>query len=95
MITAEELKVQIGSGFGYSLSKEILDVDSNGLDDFAVGAPFGGAAVLLRSRPVISFKPSVMFHPEYHSQVIDHEVVQSKQFKNISRNADILFKTKY
>ena len=44
-----------GSGFGYSLSKEISDVDSNQFDDFAVGAPFGGSAVVLRSRPVITF----------------------------------------
>ena len=61
MIPAEELKVQIGPGFGYSLSKEILDVDSNGLDDFAVGAPFGESAVVLRSRPVITFTHNVQF----------------------------------
>ena len=82
MITAEELKVQIGSGFGYSLSKEISDVDSNGLNDFAVGAPFGESAVLLRSRPVISFQPAVIFYPGHSSKVIDPEVVlQGKQFK--------------
>ena len=83
MITAEELKVQIGSGFGYSLSKEISDVDSNGLNDFAVGAPFGESAVLLRSRPVISFEPAEMFYPGYYSKVIDPEVVQGKQFLNL------------
>ena len=48
-----------GSGFGYSLSKEISDVDSNQFDDFAVGAPFGGSAVVLRSRPVVSFQTRV------------------------------------
>ena len=64
MITAEELNVQIGSGFGYSLSKEILDVDLNGLDDFAVGAPFDESAVVLRSRPVITFTHKVKFYGE-------------------------------
>ena len=68
MITAEELKVQIGSGFGYSLSKEISDVDSNGLNDFAVGAPFGESAVVLRSRPVITFTHKVQI---YGQQSID------------------------
>ena len=49
------MKVQVGSGFGYSLSKEMIDVDSNQFNDFAVGALFGESAVVLRSRPVISF----------------------------------------
>ena len=73
MITAEELNVQIGPGFGYSLSKEISDADNNGLDDFAVGAPFGESVVVLRSRPVISFRPAVMLNPSYDAQVIDPE----------------------
>ena len=50
-------------GFGYYLSKEISDVDSNGFKDTAVGAPFGGSAVILRSRPVISFKQELWFVP--------------------------------
>ena len=54
-IKAEELKVQLGSGFGYSLSKELVDVDLNQFNDFAVGALFGESAIVLRSRPVISF----------------------------------------
>ena len=56
-------KVQVGSGFGYSLSKEIIDIDQNGNDDFAVGAPFdnSASAVVLRSKPVIGFKPGVRF----------------------------------
>ena len=60
-INAEEFQLPINSGFGYSLSKEISDVDSNGFNDTAVGAPFDGSAVILRSRPVVSFQPIVWF----------------------------------
>ena len=49
------------TGFGYSLSKEISDVDSNQFNDFAVGAPYDESAVVLRSRPVISFTQKVRF----------------------------------
>ena len=60
---AEELNVQVRSGFGYSLSKEIADIDQNENNDFAVGAPLdeNSFAVVLRSKPVIGFKPEVMF----------------------------------
>ena len=58
-INAKDLQLPINSGFGYSLSKEISDVDSNGFKDSAVGAPFGGSAVVLRSRPVVSFQTQV------------------------------------
>ena len=54
------MKVQVGSGFGYALSKEMIDVDSNQFNDFAVGALFGESAVVLRSRPVISFSYKVL-----------------------------------
>ena len=50
-----------------------MDVDSNGSDDFAVGAPFGESVVVLRSRPVISFHPAVMLKPSYDAEVIDPE----------------------
>ena len=60
-INAKDFQLHINSGFGYSLSKEISDVDSNGFKDTAVGAPFGGSAVILRSRPVISFKQELWF----------------------------------
>ena len=60
-IDAENFQLPISSGFGYSLSKEISDVDSNGFKDIAIGAPFSGSAVILRSRPVISFQPKVRF----------------------------------
>ena len=53
-----------GSGFGYSLSKEISDVDSNQFNDFAVGAPYDESAVVLRSRPVITFTHKVQFYGE-------------------------------
>ena len=57
-LRAEDFNLPIQSGFGSSLSKEIADVDSNGFNDFAIGAPFHGSAIILRSRPVVSFKPS-------------------------------------
>ena len=73
MIKAEDLNLQKGSGFGYALSKEISDVDSNGFGDFAVGAPFGKekSAVVLRSRPVMSFTHAVSFR---NVPVIDPKV---------------------
>ena len=55
------------------MSKEISDVDSNQFDDFAVGAPFDESAVVLRSRPVISFKHKVIFN---FPKAIDPEVVE-------------------
>ena len=72
VIKAKDLKVQLGSGFGYSLSKEINDVDSNKFNYFAVGAPFGESdsagssesAVVLRSRKVTSFTDAIMFYGE-------------------------------
>ena len=62
-INAKDFQLPINSGFGYSLSKEISDVDSNGFKDTAVGAPFNGSAVILRSRPVISFQTKIRFEP--------------------------------
>ena len=58
-INAKDFQLPINSGFGYSLSKEISDVDSNDFKDIAAGAPFGGSAVVLRSRPVVSFQTQV------------------------------------
>ena len=54
-----ELKGLNLKGFGYSISKEVVDVDANQFNDLAVGAPFSDSAVLLKSRPVIRFKPVV------------------------------------
>ena len=65
MIEAEDLQeLHRGSGFGYSLSKEISDVDLNRFNDFAVGAPYDESAVVLRSRPVITFTHKVQFYGE-------------------------------
>ncbi len=53
VITAETFNV--GPGFGYAISSDLIDIDSNGFNDFAVGAPFGNApaAVVLRSKAVV------------------------------------------
>ena len=63
VLKAEDFNFPAKSGFGYALSKEISDVDSNGFADLAVGAPLAevGSAVVLRSRPVIDFKSHVIF----------------------------------
>ena len=66
-----EPKVVLGltlkPGFGYSLSKDKIDVDDNNCNDFAVGYPNSSQAVLLRSKEVVtlvetsnpvSFEPS-------------------------------------
>ena len=41
------------SGFGYTISKDKVDVDGNGCTDFAVGYPKRNTVVLLRSKEVI------------------------------------------
>ena len=66
-IRAEDFNFPAKSGFGYSLSKELSDIDSNGYNDLAIGAPFNGSAVILRSRPLVSFQPSkIEFDPYPH-----------------------------
>ena len=50
-------------GFGYALSKEEVDIDKNQFNDMVVGAPFSDSAVLLKSRPVLSFKPDIKIEP--------------------------------
>ena len=70
------MRLPKGSGFGYSLSKEISDVDSNQFHDFAVGAPFDESAVVLRSRPVISFSHEAWI--TYYPPAIDPEVQEYK-----------------
>ena len=62
-------KIELGGlkGFGYSISKEVVDVDGNEFNDAAVGAPFSNSAVLLKSRPVIRFddtEPIVVNDPD-------------------------------
>lgn len=49
----------IKSTFGYSLSGS-LDMDKNGYPDLLVGAYDSDAAVLLRTRPIINLKTSVV-----------------------------------
>ena len=46
------------AGFGYSFSQQVLDVDENGRNDFAVGAPFVNQAVLLKTKKTVSLKPN-------------------------------------
>ena len=63
-VEAIQLKIPLYSGFGYSLSKEKIDVDENGFVDFAVGAPFSNqsVAVVLKSKPVIDFQATLILN---------------------------------
>ena len=63
----QKLELKELKGFGYSISKEVVDVDGNQFNDAAVGAPFSNSAVLLKSRPVIRFddtEPIVVNDPD-------------------------------
>ena len=54
MITPKDLGLTTPKpGFGYSLSKDKIDVDENKCNDFAVGYPSSNQAVLLRSKEVV------------------------------------------
>ena len=55
-------------------------MDSNQFNDFAVGAPFVESAVVLRSRPVISFKHKVIFN---FPKAIDPEVGEHLEHINM------------
>ena len=56
IIKPEELQLNIGSlqpGFGYTISKDKVDVDGNSCKDFAIGYPKSNRVILLRSKEVI------------------------------------------
>ena len=56
IIRPEELQLNIGSlqpGFGYTISKDKLDVDGNNCKDFAIGYPKANRVILLRSKEVV------------------------------------------
>ena len=50
IIEPKDLGISGSKGFGYSISKDEIDIDENGFKDFAVGNPFEGQAVILRTR---------------------------------------------
>ena len=50
-------------GFGYSLSKDKIDVDDNECNDFAVGYPNSNQAVLLRSKEVVILESNSISFP--------------------------------
>ena len=57
MITPKDLGFTTPKpGFGYSLSKDKVDVDENNCNDFAVGYPNSNQAILLRSKEVVMLK---------------------------------------
>ena len=69
MITPKDLGFTTPKpGFGYSLSKDKVDVDENNCNDFAVGYPNSNQAILLRSKEVVILEESSRF-PNYQSGV--------------------------
>lgn len=60
-ITARSLNTNL-KGFGSYVSKTQEDIDANEWKDFAVGAYRSGNAVVLRTRPVISIEPKILFN---------------------------------
>ncbi|XP_061185483.1 integrin alpha-9-like [Saccostrea echinata] len=48
-------------GFGFYISRSQEDIDNNEYKDFAVGSYKSGMAVVLRSRPIISIEPKIIF----------------------------------
>ena len=69
MITPKDLGFKTPKpGFGYSLSKDKIDVDENKCNDFAVGYPKSSLAVLLRSKEVVILEESSR-SPNYQSGV--------------------------
>ena len=53
IIKPKDLGLTLKPGFGYSLSKDKIDVDDNNCNDFVVGYPNSNQAVLLRSKEVV------------------------------------------
>ena len=73
IIEPKVLGLTLKPGFGYSLSKDKIDVDGNKCNDFAVGYPNSNQAVLLRSKEVVilvetqnpvSFQPLEPINPQ-------------------------------
>ena len=62
MITPKDLELTTPKpGFGYSLSKDKIDVDGNNCNDFAVGYPNSNQVVLLRSKEVVILESNAIF----------------------------------
>ena len=56
-MTPKDLGNWPASGFGYAFNIEkSVDIDENGYNDFAVGAPYDDKAIVLKTRKVFSFK---------------------------------------
>ena len=53
IIEPKDLGISVSKGFGYSISKDKVDIDDNGANDFAIGMPFDNQAVVLRTKESI------------------------------------------
>ena len=60
-LSRENLNIGLIEGLGYSISKDKIDLDSNGFKDLVIGAPFSDSAIVLKSRHVLSFIPKFYF----------------------------------
>ena len=87
MITPKDLGLTTPKpGFGYSLSKDKIDVDENKCNDFAVGYPSSNQAVLLRSKEVVILESNAIFFQKIPTidPPIEPEIDQSKYEKTYS-----------
>ena len=75
IIRPSDFKLKTGdpfkTGFGYTFSKEQVDVDSNNFPDFAVGIPFVEKAVLFKTRQTWSFTEVSYLFP--HLPSVQHD----------------------
>nr|XP_040057032.1 LOW QUALITY PROTEIN: integrin alpha-4 [Gasterosteus aculeatus aculeatus] len=76
--------------FGQSLSSGI-DIDDNGYQDVAVGAFLSDSAVVLRTRPVIQVKASLILPEEIDQQVT---LCQEHQTPTVCFNVTVCFSVK-
>ena len=61
---AEDFALSAGSGFGFSISKGVLNVNQGGNVNFAIGAPFESSVVVFKTRKVVVFDPEIEITPD-------------------------------
>ena len=62
------IQIASGGGFGYTFSKEKIDIDSNNYNDFGIGIPFDNKAIIVKTHKVFEFKPVSLFS-EYDAAI--------------------------
>ena len=83
-LTPEEFGKGPASGFGYAFNIEKgVDIDENGFNDFAVGAPYDDKAIILKSRKVFPFKLRSEFPSDTLTQTLDPKTKGKLETYNI------------